>query len=722
MDKKTLEDREREFTEKLSAPPYPVDGMLELMDGVPSSKADEWLELIWQALKEAEDFPGMLKVALARPAQAGAKFGAAGIAADFKKAAKDRLLVSFIDTAAFGSGPVEKSLEKLQKLLSFTPGRIVLNKVTWDWGAGEVRRLDYFYKRITVNFTCKPSHQMSFQAAIDTLEIAPEGHILAIARTDPERIRAMLASNKGRFLIEVLKAYGPQPVNRLEDFCTANGFVKPANWKAFWDDARKEMTQSGIVAIPQRRADPITLKAAADGYGDTWFTALASVRDPRSIIKSVRDFKAKEPELFKQMPDKSRETVGERLAFALKASRNVDDAMYAEAAALISESGFAEPSAESMRAYLREGRRYIRAAAEMPARDVGHLVKFMLDGGESDKKMMIGDLERMGSSLLTATVEALGRKGENGKPDPDCEAAVAELLRKPKAPPPLVACILGHDSLFEGWNLPPLSLVLNQAIALGEGRQNGETLKMQNIVRRLFSDKNWLHGMLKKLSPEERILFFERFEASIAWDPASHHAIAVRMTQCPDAPELAGRATRAAQAAKAPEARITSARSFAMRKAAYKHLVEVEMPRNAHDIEVARSYGDLRENFEYQSAKDEQRALLQKHDLLQKSLEEVKPTYFEGVKGDVVEPGVTVTLRMADGGSRTWTILGEWDNDEERSIISCKAKLAENMAGRKAGDTVEAPDAEGHATTAVIEKVEPLSAELLEYVKAVPAL
>ena len=37
MDKKTLEDREREFTEKLSAPPYPVDGMLELMDGVPSS-------------------------------------------------------------------------------------------------------------------------------------------------------------------------------------------------------------------------------------------------------------------------------------------------------------------------------------------------------------------------------------------------------------------------------------------------------------------------------------------------------------------------------------------------------------------------------------------------------------------------------------------------------------------------------------------------------------
>ena len=73
--------------------------------------------------------------------------------------------------------------------------------------------------------------------------------------------------------------------------------------------------------------------------------------------------------------------------------------------------------------------------------------------------------------------------------------------------------------------------LLSHAIALGEGRQNGETLKMQNIVRRLFSDKAWLGKVFEWLPADHRAMFFERFQASIAWDPSTHHAIVVRMTK-----------------------------------------------------------------------------------------------------------------------------------------------------------------------------------------------
>lgn len=722
MDKKQLEDIERAFLGKLEKPPYPVDEMLSLCDEVPLSKAEEWVLLLLQALIEAGDFPGMLKLVLARTALLEEKVGAASIADSFKKVCEDRLVLSFIDVAGLGSGPLGKSMERLEKLLSFTPGRIVVNKVTWDWGAGEVRRLDYFYRKMTVNFTRKPNHQMTFQAALDTLAVAPEGHILAVARTDPDRVRAMLKDHPGQFLEEVLKTYGPQPVNRLEDFCTANGFVKPANWKSFWDSARRELSQDKRVAIPARRADPIVLKAAAEDYGGSWFNALASDKDPRNILKSVRDFRLHKTKDVASLPDREKAIVGERLAFALKGAKLVDDALYAAIAALIDECGFAEPSAAVMRGYLEEDGRYIAAAAEMPARDVGLLVRFMLKGGESFKSRLLSDMPDMGFTLLSETIEAFngtpGAEGEAAKPDPDCEERVAGLLREPKPPAPLVAYVLGRRSSFANWNLPPLVLVLGHAIALGEGRQNGETLRMQNIVRRLFADKKWLFEMLEALSPEDRVLFYERFEASIAWDPASHHTIAVRMTQCPAAPELAGRAARTRQAAAPAPERITSARSYAMRKAEYKRLVEVEMPKNAKDIEVARSYGDLRENFEYQAAKDEQRALLQKHDLLQKALEEVKPVDFTGVKGDKVEPGTTVVLAMADGSRRTWTILGEWDNDESLGIISSKAKLAENMAGKAPGDKVEVLEADGSSAEALIESVSPLSAEMLEYVKA----
>ena len=112
----------------------------------------------------------------------------------------------------------------------------------------------------------------------------------------------------------------------------------------------------------------------------------------------------------------------------------------------------------------------------------------------------------------------------------------------------------------------------------------------------------------RQLSPADQILFFESFQASIAWDPSTHHLIVVRMTHI--APDLAGRQVKKEEAPKLE--RITSMRSYAERKAAYQKLVNVDMPENTRRIESARSYGDLSENAEYQYAKDEQRALLQK--------------------------------------------------------------------------------------------------------------
>jgi len=239
---------------------------------------------------------------------------------------------------------------------------------------------------------------------------------------------------------------------------------------------------------------------------------------------------------------------------------------------------------------------------------------------------------------------------------------------------------------------------------------------MQNTVRRLFADQKWLKGIFDMLDPDAQVLFFERFQASTTWDPATHHTIVVRMTHI--VPQLAQRQTKVA----APEvaARITSLRSYAERKAAYQKLINVDMPANAKRIEFARGYGDLSENAEYQYAKDEQRALMQKQDEMQKEIEAVKPTDFAEVAADKVCPGTTVAITTADGAEKVYTVLGEWDNDLERSIISNKTRLAQNMLGKKPGDTFELPDAEGNVSVATIKSVEPLSDDLRAWVQ-VPA-
>ena len=193
--------------------------------------------------------------------------------------------------------------------------------------------------------------------------------------------------------------------------------------------------------------------------------------------------------------------------------------------------------------------------------------------------------------------------------------------------------------------------------------------------------------------------------------------IVVRMTQI--APELATRLEKKAEVKKAE--RITSRRSYAERQAAYEHLINVEIPANTKRIESARSYGDLSENAEYQYAKDEQRALLQKQTLMQEDLNVVKAVDFSDVTApEAVVPGSSVTIVAADGAERTYTVLGEWDNDIERGIISSKTRLAESFMGKRPGDTVEITDADGRASEAKIKAVGVISDEVRAWLAASP--
>ena len=265
--------------------------------------------------------------------------------------------------------------------------------------------------------------------------------------------------------------------------------------------------------------------------------------------------------------------------------------------------------------------------------------------------------------------------------------------------------------------LPPLATILAHAIALGEGRQSGETLKMQNMVRRLFADQKWLEKMFAALDESGRVVVFERFQASIAWEASTHHSTIVRMARI--APELEKHLVKVEKKREYP--RVTSFRSYAMKKAEYLKLINEDMPANVKRIEFAKSYGDLSENAEYQYAKDEQRVLMQKQTVMQAELESVKPGDFSDATTDEVMPGVTVVFEGAEG-RKTYTVLGEWDNDVDKGILASKTRLAQNMLGKKVGDQFELPGAEGEVKFARIVEILPLSDEVREWMKLPPGV
>ena len=120
--------------------------------------------------------------------------------------------------------------------------------------------------------------------------------------------------------------------------------------------------------------------------------------------------------------------------------------------------------------------------------------------------------------------------------------------------------------------------------------------------------------------------------------------------------------------------------------------LKVELPK---EIKRAREYGDLRENAEYETARHQQRILMQRQAELERDLAEVKPTDFAGFPSDRAGMGTTVTIRRPDGKPQRLIILGEWDRDDALGVISSGSRLAQLLEGRRAGETVDLPGASG---------------------------
>lgn len=245
-----------------------------------------------EASAEAGDFETALRLLRENLASLAKRVNAMAVKDVLKKAAtKDRLLLSFLDSAQFGARPLEESLVRLERLMRLKPGALVLCK-SLEWGLGVVKRLDAFYRKITVDFRTKRGHQFSYDAALDMLSPAGENHILVLQHTDPETFASLVKDRPGELVKEMLKSFGDMPVTRLETVAVTCGFVKAANWKAFWERARGELRGDKSVAIPTRRTEAITLRAAEETYGTTWLTAFGHETDPKQILSLVREYMA----------------------------------------------------------------------------------------------------------------------------------------------------------------------------------------------------------------------------------------------------------------------------------------------------------------------------------------------------------------------------------------------------------------------------------------------
>lgn len=120
-----------------------------------------------------------------------------------------------------------------------------------------------------------------------------------------------------------------------------------------------------------------------------------------------------------------------------------------------------------------------------------------------------------------------------------------------------------------------------------------------------------------------------------------------------------------------------------------RRMSEEELPRTAEEIAQARSHGDLSENYEYKAAKEKQARLMARMNRLRDELALARPIRPDDVDTGEVSIGCRVTLEDAAGAAVVYTILGPWDSDHERGVISYLSPLARLLMSKKPGDRAE---------------------------------
>ena len=104
----------------------------------------------------------------------------------------------------------------------------------------------------------------------------------------------------------------------------------------------------------------------------------------------------------------------------------------------------------------------------------------------------------------------------------------------------------------------------------------------------------------------------------------------------------------------------------------------------------ARSYGDLYENSEYESAKDEQAFVEGRISQIETMLQYAVIIDNDAVDKDEVSMGREITFQeLPDEEPETYTIVGESESDPLNGKISNESPMAQGLLGHKVGDEVD---------------------------------
>ena len=573
-----------------------------------------------------------------------------------------------------------KSADHLEKLKT---GTYCLHK---SWGFGRVADWNLLLNQIIIDFQGKKSHPMQLSYAAENLTPIPPEHFLARKAIDAAAIKNLLKKDPAAVVRNVLESLGGSATLSQISQLMIGDLLNEAEWKRWWSSTTKTLKKEGYFHIPTKKTEPIQLRAERVSRADELITFFNQARQPKEqaaaldqIIKFHNEFSDPVTQL-QPVVDAIEEaaTRNQRfnpsLSFELVMAR--DDLLER-----CPELKTTDPTLTLGRVIADEEPRLITILPKIPSAKEKRVLQAM--PAALGPQWTVRALQLMQSNHARAVLQiprVFSETGEQAELRAYLDRGIREHSITSEA---LTWLCKERDSEWRDLVTPDLLGAILSALERDQHNENSRGSKLRDLV---LDDRELIPDMFKGAEASVARDSMRRLMLTPVFDELTKRSLLARIIKL--YPELESVIT-GEQKEEKTESLIVSWSSLDKRKAEFEELINKKIPENSKEIGVARSYGDLRENFEFKAAKEMQAVLMRRKVELEGALHRARGTSFENPDTSQVSIGTVVTLREKESGKEeSYTILGAWDGNPDQRIISYQTAIGQALLGHRVGETV----------------------------------
>ena len=590
-------------------------------------------------------------------------------------------------------------------LTALEPGTYTQHK---SWGFGRVASWNLDSNQILIDFGPRKNHPMQLQYAGDNLRPVPAEHLLARKAADLAGVKKMAQEDPAAVVRLVLEHSDGQRATptQIAALLIPDVLSGENEFKRWWEAAKKKLKGDGRFVIPAKKTEFVEMREEAAGQHEALLARFGQARQLKEqlavldqISKGIEDFKADPAPLTAVLEEAGKSAArNQRLdvdaAFELLVTRDE----IAAAAGLPPDTAQTPALVDFMRT---EESRLGEIIGNLPAAKQ-RFALFQMPIALGEDRWVNRALSLLPQTRNARVVGEVARLFESRDRGDEMRTYLDHSIRDYSVTCEMLLwlCKERGDSKYAGFINQRLFSAILSALERDSLSEIKRSTKLHDL---LSSDRELVTELLANATHAELRTAGRALLATPALEELDKRSLMARLIKLH--PDLHTLLTGGGE--EKPGVLIVSWPSLERRKLELDDLVNKQIPKNIEEISIARSYGDLRENFEFKAAKEMQSVLARRRVELERDLGRARGTNFENPDVAMVSIGTTVSLAdEATSAKERYIILGAWDGDPEKHILSYLTVIGQALLGHRVGETINLPDETGsNARSVKIESV-----------------